>query len=203
MWIGVFSVATFRNSPNTYTIVSYIFATVSLIVVVAVIVFIFYIVLRSVKKKKRDLQQIEGLVEDLEVDTSILGLMYTPILYLRKLLMICLVGLYSTYPISSLFMLMVLSALLLVILFFYKPFKNPITDHISVVLEVCLITTILLLVLLKINENVLSEGARLGIGLTVTIIDVLVLLMAVGWWGYLTITGYVMKAGLNFGEAIK
>ena len=60
--------------------------------------------------------------------------MYTPILYLRKLLIIFLVGIYSTYPVSSLFMLLVMSSLLLVILFFYKPFKNNVTDYMAVVL---------------------------------------------------------------------
>lgn len=125
--------------------------------------------------------------------------MYTPILYLRKLLLIFLIGLYSTYPISSLFMLMVLSALLFVILFFYKPFKNPVTDYVVIVLEVCLILTIFLLVILKMNEDILSDTARFGISVTVTIIDILVLLGSVGWWGYLTITDYVIKFGLNFG----
>lgn len=137
------------------------------------------------------------------MDTSTLGLMYTPILYLRKILLICLVGLYSTFPISSLFMLMVLSALLLVILFFYKPFKNPITDHITVALEVCLIVTIFLLVIIKMNEDILSDSARFGIGLTVTVLDVLILMVAVGWWGYLTITDYVMRSKFIFGAVEK
>lgn len=175
------------------------FAAIAIIVIVAVIVAIFFIVLRAVRKRKRDLGEIEGLVEDLEDDSSTLGLMYTPILYLRKLLLICLIGLYSTYPISSLFMLMVLSALLLVILFFYKPFKNPVTDYIVITLEFCLIFTIFLLVLLKMNEDILSDSARFGIGMVVLIIDVLVLLLGVGWWGYLTVANYVLKLGVSFG----
>jgi hypothetical protein len=96
-------------------------------------------------------------------------------------------------------MLMVLSALLFVILFFYKPFKNPVTDYVVIVLEVCLILTIFLLVILKMNEDILSDTARFGISLTVTVIDILVLLISVGWWGYLTITDYVIKFGLSFG----
>ena len=55
VWIGVFSTASYRNSPNTYTYITYVFATICILVVVAAIAFIFYIVLKTVRKKKRDL----------------------------------------------------------------------------------------------------------------------------------------------------
>lgn len=94
--------------------------------------YLFYIVFSALQSKKRKLEDIEGLVEDLETDTSTLGLMHTPILYLRKLLIIFLVGLYSTQPIYSLSLILVISCLIFVILIFYKPFKNDITDYVSI-----------------------------------------------------------------------
>ena len=62
VWIGVFSVATFRNSPSVSTIAPYALACASLLFIVSCVGFIFYIVLKNVKKKKRNLEEIEGLV---------------------------------------------------------------------------------------------------------------------------------------------
>ena len=56
VWIGVFGAATYRNSPNTYTIITYIFGTVCLVGTIIAIAFVFYVVLRTVKKRKRDLE---------------------------------------------------------------------------------------------------------------------------------------------------
>lgn len=55
IWIGVFAVATFRNSPLSYTIATYVFSTLAILGIVAIIVCLFVLVLRAVRKRKRDL----------------------------------------------------------------------------------------------------------------------------------------------------
>lgn len=95
IWTGMFAVATFRNAPNTYTIGTYIVSIVALLTIICLIAYIFFVVLSALQKKKPNFSEIEGLVEDLETDCSTLGLMHTPIIYLRKLMIIFLIGLYS------------------------------------------------------------------------------------------------------------
>lgn len=59
-------------------------------------------------------------------------MMHTPIIYLRKLFLIFVAGLCSTEPVYSLSLLLITSALLFVILLFYKPFISDITDYICI-----------------------------------------------------------------------
>lgn len=65
LWTGVFSVATFRNSPNPYTYFTYAASVLALTTIILAVTYIFFVVLSALKQKKPDFASIEGLVEDL------------------------------------------------------------------------------------------------------------------------------------------
>lgn len=120
--------------------------------------------------------------------------MHTPIIYLRKLLLIFLVGLYSTQPVYSLALLLILSILILVILIFYKPFKDDATDYICIAIEAVVVVTITVLIMLKTNENVFSDGVKSAAGWFVLALDSAMLAVAIGWWGWRTIKKELLTA---------
>lgn len=65
IWTGMFAVATFRNSPNSKTLVTYLVSVLVLITIISLVAYIFFVVLSALQQKKPNFAEIEGLVEDL------------------------------------------------------------------------------------------------------------------------------------------
>ena len=114
-------------------------------------------------------------------------MMYTPIIYLRKLLIVFIIGLYSDQPVYALTLLLTMSALVFVVLLFYKPFKDDFTDYLCIAIEATLVFTFFALIVLRTNHNSLGSTGRSVVGYFILLIDILAILAAIVWWGWRTI----------------
>lgn len=120
--------------------------------------------------------------------------MHTPIVYLRRILIIFAIGFYNDKPVYALSLILVMSILMLVILIFYKPFKDDITDYICIMIEAIIVTTIFLLCLLETNKNTFGDNTKVGLCNFVVAIDCIALLVAILWWGWRTLRSYILPA---------
>ena len=58
--------------------------------------------------------------------------MYTPFAYARKIVFTIGLGLAPYQPISTITLLLVLTFLIMVCVYFYQPFDNNITDYVTI-----------------------------------------------------------------------
>jgi hypothetical protein len=74
---------------------------------------------------------------------------------------------------------------------FYKPFKDDITDYICISMEAVLVLNLILLIVMKTNENVFSNNVKMGIAYLIVGVDAAMMLVAIGWWGWRTLKSEV------------
>ena len=110
--------------------------------------------------------------------------MYTPFSYVRKIIFTLGLGLAPKEPISTITLLLVFTFLIMVCIYFFKPFDNPYTDYVTIFMESALTIYVLLLIILALD--VLSAENSNRIGMFIVFLLCLTLAICLGWLIYLT-----------------
>lgn len=159
-------------------------ADIAISVLVICLVIGFVIMMSYILVTAKTLQEIAGLAGDLEQTQSVLGHMYTPFAFIRKIIFGLVLCIQPDKPISTLTLLLIFTILIMVCLFFYQPFENQITDYICISMEIVLIIYVAIVILFGLNALQGLPGHNLGIAAAgITLVGGLVGLF---WLVYLT-----------------
>ena len=103
-------------------------------VMVILIVLIYIIYISNLIMEAEEMGELLGLLSDYEAVSSKLGLMYTPIAYVRRFIVALVFCMFPEKPLATLTLLLIFTILILICLYFYQPFTNQITDYVSMYL---------------------------------------------------------------------
>lgn len=84
--------------------------------------FVFLIVICYKLITAKEISEIRGLAGEMEQMDSKMGQMYTPVSIMRKIIFALVLCIQPEKPISTLTLLLILTILILVCLYFYQPF---------------------------------------------------------------------------------
>jgi len=111
--------------------------------------------------------------------------MYIPFAYIRRFVLTFGLGVAPLYPISTLTLLMVLTFLIMICIYFYEPFDNKYTDYVTIFMECSLTFYILCLIVMALQTIPSFANHNFGLFLIATI--TLTFAICLAWLIYLTI----------------
>ncbi len=111
--------------------------------------------------------------------------MYIPFAFVRRIIFTIGLGLAPYEPISTITLLLVLTFLIMVCIYFYQPFDNQYTDYVTIFMESSL--TLFVVCLIVLGLNVLSPSSSHSMGVFTVILVTLTMAICLGWLAYLTI----------------
>jgi len=112
--------------------------------------------------------------------------MYTPFGYVRRIVFTFGLGLAPYQPISTITLLLVLTFLIMVCIYFYQPFDNNITDYVTIFMESSL--TLYVICLIVLGLNVLSPQSSHNMGIFTLSLITITMAVCLAWLIYLTVT---------------
>ena len=77
--------------------------------------------------------------------------MYIPFAFLRRIIFTLGLGIAPTHPIATVTLLLVLTFLIMVCIYFYQPFDNQYTDYVTIFMESALTIYVVCLIVLGLN----------------------------------------------------
>lgn len=117
--------------------------------------------------------------------------MYTPFAFIRRIVFTFGLGIAPFSPISTLTLLLVLTFLIMICIYFYQPFDNQYTDYVTIFMESSLTIYVICLIVFALDAFSAESSHNLGVfavGL-ITTTEVI----ALGWLIYLTIADIRVK----------
>jgi len=111
--------------------------------------------------------------------------MYAPFAFVRRIVFTFSLGISPFSPISTLTLLLVLTFLIMICVYFYQPFDNQYTDYVTIFMELSL--TIYIICLIVLALNIFSPSNSNNLGIVVVSLITLTVVVALGWLIYLTI----------------
>jgi hypothetical protein len=112
--------------------------------------------------------------------------MYIPFAFIRRIIFTLGLGIAPYEPIATITLLLVLTFLIMVCIYFYQPFDNQITDYVTIFMESSLTLYVVCLIILGLN--VLGTSNSHNIGTFCVAIISITLALCLGWLVYLTVT---------------
>ena len=112
--------------------------------------------------------------------------MYIPFAYIRRFVLTFGLGVAPLYPISTLTLLMVLTFLIMICIYFYEPFDNIYTDYVTIFMECSLTLYIVCLVVMALQTISSSNNHNFAIFLVALISVTFVICLS--WLIYLTVS---------------
>lgn len=112
--------------------------------------------------------------------------MYIPFAFLRRIIFTLGLGIAPYQPISTITLLLVLTFLIMVCIYFYQPFDNQYTDYVTIFMESSL--TLYVVCLIVLGLNVLEPSSSNNMGIFTASLVTLTMGICLGWLTYLTIT---------------
>ena len=112
--------------------------------------------------------------------------MYIPFAFLRRIIFTLGLGVAPYNPIATITLLLVLTFLIMVCIYFYQPFDNQYTDYITIFMESSLTLYIICLIILGLNVMQTNHSHNMG-AFCVALIS-LTIAICLGWLIYLTVS---------------
>ena len=111
--------------------------------------------------------------------------MYTPFGFVRRIVICLGLGVGPFQPIATISLLLVLTFLIMVCVYFYQPFDNQITDYVTIFMESSLTLYVICLIILGLDAMNAANNHNLGIFCVALI--VITLIVCLIWLTYLTV----------------
>ena len=111
--------------------------------------------------------------------------MYIPFAFLRRIIFTLGLGIAPYHPIATITLLLVLTFLIMVCVYFYQPFDNQYTDYVTIFMESALTLYVICLIILGLNVFDVKNSHNMG-AFCVAIIS-LTIAVCLGWLIYLTV----------------
>jgi uncharacterized membrane protein (DUF106 family) len=111
--------------------------------------------------------------------------MYIPFSFVRRMIFTIGLGIAPYEPISTITLLLVLTFLIMVCIYFYQPFDNQYTDYVTIFMESSLTLYVVCLIVLGLNVLDTSNSNNMAI-FTVALVTITIG-VCLTWLTYLTI----------------
>ena len=112
--------------------------------------------------------------------------MYIPFALLRRIILCLGLGIAPFEPIATATLLLVLTFLIMICVYFYQPFDNQYTDYVTIFMECSLTIYVLLLIILALDLLEVTGSHVLGVLCVIMVLVTTV--VCLGWLIYLTVS---------------
>ena len=156
---------------------------ISIFLILLGVCYVAWISFKIIQVKK--LSELSGLLGDFERTESKIGLMYTPFAFIRRIIFTIGLGIAPYEPIATITLLLVLTFLIMICIYFYQPFDNQYTDYVTIFMESSLTIYVACLIVLGLNVMDPTNSYNMGVFCLALLLITIVLCLA--WLTYLTV----------------